>query len=129
MTEPGQYNTDADTDGEIDEVYSNVNKTQNNPLNPVKGLINNQVGEQSGNHQHMDRDDEPEESETGQNTIITQREIEPEKSKEPPDIMNPEGANPSTTQNIIDNIASLRREAIAGFIPIFESCFMNHVPC
>ena len=119
MTEPGQYDTDAETDGEIDEVFSNVNKTQNNPLNPV--LINNQVGEQSGNHQHMDRDDEPEESETGHNTIITQREIEPEKSKEPLDIINPEGANPSTTQNIIDNIASLRQEAIAGFIPIFKA--------
>ena len=38
----------------------------------------------------MDRDDEPKVSETGQNTIITQREIKPEKSKEPPDIMNPE---------------------------------------
>ena len=80
-----------------------------------------QVGEQSGNHQHMDRDDEPEESETGHNTIITQREIESEKSKEPLDIINPEGANPSTTQNIIDNIASLRQEAIAGFIPIFKA--------
>ena len=125
MTEPGQYNTDADTDGEIDEVFSNVNKTQNNPLNPV--LINNTVGEQSGNHQHMDKDDEPEESETGQNTIITQREIEPEKSKKPPDIMNPEGANSSTTQNIIDNIASLRREAIAGFVPISEANILTAI--